>query len=284
MKKILLANGCSLVEGSEIGNKQFNYDESIDGPNTGVAVFHLMSQEHIDHMKSNNWASLLAKKLNIPFESLAMGGSSNRRIARTTMLKVDKLLKTYKPEEILVVIGFSDMSRYEVFFDTTGYKPFVINHTFKGQTKEEKEILKGQENKCESLVELFTAHFLELLVLKHYLEAKKVDYFFTYGLVQNVIYEYGEDKVDALLSKFEDASQFLDLLEFKNTDKWYLPHADFNEHELGFIKNLYQSCFYFISRNNNFPIGNGFHPLEEAHAHFSEEVFKVLENKYKVPK
>jgi hypothetical protein len=88
-KKILLTNGCSFVNGAGLQDRE-----------------------------SERWSYHLAKKLNMEDINLSSEGASNDRILRTTIewLKENK----DKLSDVLVVIGWTQMTRTEFFNDVIG--------------------------------------------------------------------------------------------------------------------------------------------------------------------
>jgi hypothetical protein len=287
MKKLLLTNGCSLTEGAELGNAQFGYDEKKNDPNTGIRLKHLMSQEHWDHLTTHCWPALVASKIGYDLENLGYGGSSNRRIARLTMERVEAHLKAgMDPKDIFVFIGFTDMSRFEVRMDHTDFRQFVLRFLPKDITlsKRDQIIIRGQEEKAEIIYEMITNHHLEVLSLKHYLESRGVDYMFTYGLLQDLQHEYG-DGVRNELFNYYDLRLYTELLEYLNGDKWFLPHIEerHKEDTIDLVMTLYLSSFHFLnSYKFHCKCGTNLHPLEEAHEKYAEMITDYLIAKGKV--
>jgi hypothetical protein len=72
-------------------------------------------------LRNENWTGVIATKLGIDLENDyyndALPGGSNDRIVRTTLSKLPELLEKYKPEEILVLIGWTDSSRTEFCYN-----------------------------------------------------------------------------------------------------------------------------------------------------------------------
>ena len=87
-KKILLTNGCSWVNGAGLPNREIQ-----------------------------RWSYHLAKKLNMEDVNLSSEGASNNTIIRTTIewLKENK----DKFSDVLVIIGWTQMTRTEFFNDVT---------------------------------------------------------------------------------------------------------------------------------------------------------------------
>jgi hypothetical protein len=65
---------------------------------------------------STNWPTVLASQLQKPFVNLAIGGSGNHRIFRTTI----EYLNTHQRPE-LVVIGWTALARYELISNQGSY-------------------------------------------------------------------------------------------------------------------------------------------------------------------
>lgn len=100
MKKVLYVNGCSHSCGSEI---------SYPGSHRTATDIHLC------------WGGQLARTLNLQQVNHASNGQSNQSIYSTTIHGILELLQTTKPEEILVVIGWSSFDRKEMIYDNKVY-------------------------------------------------------------------------------------------------------------------------------------------------------------------
>ena len=87
-KKILLTNGCSWVNGAGLPNRE-----------------------------TQRWSYHLAKKLNMEDINISSEGASNDKILRTTIDWITE--NKEKISEIIVVIGWTQITRMEIFNDIT---------------------------------------------------------------------------------------------------------------------------------------------------------------------
>lgn len=139
------------------------------------------------------WADFLAKKMAMPVTNLAVPGSNNKRILRSTIecLESDNMLG----KRPLVIIGWSFLSRQEIWY--YGNKKEVLdrapdNHNRDSQsrlqfitldwilgTKEATDyhknlVIDTPNEKHKMIVDFYT----DLFLITQYLKAKNLDYFF----------------------------------------------------------------------------------------------------------
>jgi hypothetical protein len=277
MIKMLYANGDSMTEGSELGNAKFNYDEKKYGPGSYRTAPH-MTKEHAEHMETNSYPYVLKKILGIENHiNAAMGGSSNRRIVRTTIADVEALLKTYKPEEILVVIGWSAADRFELY-NEGHYSQIIPGYAVSSMFSNRKKKIVVYDNLINSeFHEVFIRHTLEIIALKNYLESKGIKHLFCYGLATFFLQQYGEDTIRNEFRMHQELRTFTDLAEF---DQWFIPPPIpevASRAEL--VLDLPKYSLYSHSHNLGFPRGNGGHPLEEAHKDWAALMAKHIISK-----
>jgi len=281
MYSVLYANGCSMTEGSELGNKKFNYDESKFSPNIS-RTFNVPSPEHIEHMMTHNYSFIAKELLGIPnIVNDAEGGGSNSRIVRTTILGVNNLLKTHKPEEILVVVGWTTVDRFEyMMYDR--YAQFIPGH-IKHTTLPSGFVRLAKlhaEWASTDLLHCMTSHLMGILHLKNYLESVGVDYVFSYGLSNHLEHSFEESDI----KKIQDNDQLKDLYEMVMNDRWF-----FNEWYQGrvedyktFIDFFSRISFYSHSIDHGFKQGTGLHPLEDAHYSWGKTLHNFVKEKLNV--
>jgi hypothetical protein len=88
MIRLLVTNGCSCTRGEEL-------------PDPGTQA----------------WPVVLGNVLGVPHVNLARDGSSNRRIVRSTVARVDGVRSEHlvRPDEVLVLLAWTQSSRYEYY-------------------------------------------------------------------------------------------------------------------------------------------------------------------------
>ena len=273
MIKMLYANGCSLTEGSELGNDKFNFDEKKYGPNTS-RIFDHLTKEHVAYIESNNYVYRLKEMLNIPeHQNNALGGSCNKRILRTSIIDIEFLLTKYDPSEIFVVIGWTSFDRTEVFTGTH-FQQVVPSHIPHDFTKGQKKYMEYySEVVLEQLEDVLLRHMSEIIILKKYLEKKNITYLFTYALASYLEPDYGDEAVQ-IASKNHDVNVFTN---FVNYESWFLgPNLKFPADMYELFLKMNSFTFYDFANKNGYKCGNGFHPLEEAHEAWADELHKFI--------
>lgn len=143
-------------------------------------------------LRNENWTGVVASNLGVDLDNDyyndALPGGSNDRIVRTTLSKLPELLEKYKPEEILVLIGWTDASRTEFYFagQEPKYYPFLSNNYPKQHDKTPMKV----ETKLHELYYGFFNDLREqqdrltqqLLLLQLYLQTIGVTFLFTNSL------------------------------------------------------------------------------------------------------
>ena len=101
MKRILYVNGCSHSCGAEI-----SYVGSWRKPKD----------------LELSWAGQMAKRFNLIHYNDATSGTGNDAIVSTTIDSLLTLLDKYKPEEIMVIIGWTSFERTDFIYNNIRYK------------------------------------------------------------------------------------------------------------------------------------------------------------------
>jgi hypothetical protein len=107
MIKVLYVNGCSHSAGAEMSKPGF-YRQPYD--------------------LENSFGGVLARRHGLAYQNDACPGGSNNLIQTTTVQSILKLLETYDPSEIFVVIGWTGYDRSELVYNNKLYK-FIPNST-----------------------------------------------------------------------------------------------------------------------------------------------------------
>lgn len=191
--KILLANGCSHTAGCEIEYKR--QPECFD----------------------KAWPKFLADKLGYDHINLAKGGSSNYRIIRTTqnwIIKNVLLDKTYKSEDVCVIIMWSGFDRKEVYFHDTNVlddinplcKPEYIN------TKMVKEINALKDVIVYFHDDVFSNHEFITMFINFYefLENNSIKAYFVNGIKEVLKLEYADNR-HRLFNDYSNALKYIEV-------------------------------------------------------------------------
>jgi hypothetical protein len=98
MNKILIANGCSFTAG------------------------HGIDPNNVEECKEAAWPRWVADHYNYNWVNMAIGGSGNEQISRTTIITLSNLIEIDKvnPEDIIVCILWSGFDRYEYWSNKQG--------------------------------------------------------------------------------------------------------------------------------------------------------------------
>lgn len=141
-----------------------------------------------DIKRKDGWGGQLAAKLGLDpltnYTNEALPGGSNDRIVRMTTYSVLHLLEMYDPSELLVVIGWTDASRIEKFFNQ--YQTYVPLLPHCPPPRDAHKAL-------HKMNELWTAYFsdgtesanrclAQMLHLQSFLDALGVKYIFTQSI------------------------------------------------------------------------------------------------------
>lgn len=149
--------------------------------------------------QSGSYSTTLAEKLNLPVDNIAVSGSSNDRIARTTIEKV--LSELGSNNRLLVIVGWSFVRRLEVWYYGNNHKvesripdkhsnedhknPRFVTLTMLSALNE-----LTVEQKCLVNEDLFvhkqlTDFYTNVYLLSQFLQNKSVDYLF-FSAAKNV--------------------------------------------------------------------------------------------------
>lgn len=153
---MILVNGCSHTSGSEI-------------------EFYMQHE-----CKDKAWPAHLGQLMNQDVINIALAGSGNERISRTTiewLIKNVQLQQNYKPADLTVIIMWSGFDRFEEW--NSRLKQFVSSQSdafyddklpeFSEYAKYKKIINTWASNEYKNLIYiLHTAVFLESLGIKYY--------------------------------------------------------------------------------------------------------------------
>lgn len=277
--KILYANGCSMVEGCELGNAEYEYDESKTGPITSRAPYYNLSPQHIQHMQTHCWSYVLKCFLEIQnYQNGARAGAGGKHIVKTTIIDVLALLENYKPEEIFVVIGWTRINRFE-FLDPSG-----VEYQFApGTNAPSRSLLHPKIREMASIYETYIAqnlknnqlqHFIDVIELQNFLVANKIKFMFSYGTYENMKKSYSEN--DFKLTVNDDT---IKLLHRNIDDSNFIFYGEHNSSLDYRVRDIKSASFEHFAFSNNYPIGNGQHPLEEAHHAWADFLFTEITNR-----
>jgi len=244
---ILLANGCSFTEG---------YD-----------LFH----------KESSWPYQLGNSLNFKTVNLALGGSSNDRIYRTTI----EYLNTHSDPD-LVVIGWTSFNRAEISSVHGLYLRLTNDNCLSDTTEFDQDLTNVHKFWLTTLYNQYINYrnwLHNVLHLQNYFVIKNINYRFFSAFDTNHILEFANES-DLSLELADQSFQWRDR-------KKYAPfrgiHKEYQE-LLGLVKQIDLSKW--ITRNQhtmqsflntyNYNVDATGHYLEDGHRHWAEQIKSEL--------
>lgn len=149
--------------------------------------------------QNGSYSTTLGEKLNLPVDNIAVAGSNNDRIARTTIEKV--LLESRSTKRLLVIVGWSFVRRLEVWYYGNSYKveSRIPDRNNKEEHKNPRFVTLDMlsalneltvEQKCLVNEDLFvhkqlTDFYTHVYLLSQFLQNNSVDYLF-FSAAKNV--------------------------------------------------------------------------------------------------
>lgn len=149
--------------------------------------------------QSGSYSTTLGEKLNVPVENIAVQGSNNDRIVRTTIEKV--LSESSSNNRLLVIVGWSFVRRLEVWYYGNNYKveSKIPDRNNKQEHKNPRFVTLNMlstlneltiEQKCLVNEDLFvhkqlTDFYTNVYLLSQFLQNNAVDYLF-FSAAKNV--------------------------------------------------------------------------------------------------
>lgn len=229
------------------------------------------------------WPHKLAKRLGIECINISNAGSSNDGILRRTLNQLDKVLETYKPEEIFYIVGWSSPERKDFFYKSpenhavweTMY-PGEIHH-FKGHTDSIDRFYREYVMSFWNSEEFITRYIQHNLTLHYFFKAHNIQHLFF-----DAFYESKEAVMSPKHSIRESKklySVFLDMMRDKDRlESLQLtnPLKKYNKIvESNFVDTSFNS--YILDREKELDrMLITFHPNEEGHELWAEYLHRFL--------
>jgi len=236
-KKILYANGCSYMCGSEI---------------EGYRIFE--SEYNL------RWcfAGQIANKYGLEYFNEAQPGSSNDRIVRTTMLWIsDSLRSGIKSEDIFCIIGWTNPQRFELYYKDNWMSWIPGSGKEMGDwAVDKRQKLDYQELDRYSIKYLVSEYgnltklINQIILLSMFFKYLNVDF-----VMLNSSHSPGYDKY------FKEHSGL----------KYLFPYRHFFEHHMGFHSRYFRKVFrgHFMKNING-------HPDKFLHTLYFEELDQFI--------
>ena len=261
--KLLLAEGDSWTAGDIIDpNLQDKLNGNVNAPEN-------------DHWRLPKvWPSKLGKHINTEVINAAHAGSSNDGIARRTVNKVLELLKDNKPEDILVVIGFSSPERKDFFYARDNEASWDTIYPLDNfvNSPDRENFKKNYVNLYWNEFEYFTRYLNTVIYLHSFLQTKNIDHLFF-----NAFYQENNGKLNSrsfkkMLKRFQEkhSEVFLNKIGISNLFKEYSIIED-----CCFVNTSFKS--YLDNQEGSYL--DGLHPSEEGHSIWAKFLANFISEK-----
>ena len=249
-------------------------------------ITYINSPENDSYRLPKVWPNMLGEISNIKVLNTAVAGSSNDGIVRRTLNQVIKLLEEYKPEDILVVIGWSSPERKDFFYnDGVVHKRWETLYPAELYQKHiSKELQKFYELYVKYFwdVEEFSNRYIEqCLLISNFLDGFGIKYYFFNAFYEssiegytNLYDKYFKNKVRGIPD--ERALEFYEeLTNLKGeTDKVFFNEYRkiYNSH---FLRISFKNFCDMIEANRLVKFDNN-HPSYKMHKEWSKYLHKQL--------
>ena len=279
--KILYANGDSWTAGDIVDPEIF-----------GDQLQYVMHPDNAPYRLNKVWPHIVGKNLGLEVVNNSYAGSSNDGIVRRTLNDIPKLLKEYKPEEIVVIIGWSSPERKDFFYSDGERKnwdtlyPAELDH-WKDDNEDINDFYKIYVRKYWNEEEYIYRFITQTLLLSSYLKTKGIKHYFF-----NAFYEHKDLIVERDPSR-HNIKHSPTLFSF--IDKFYTKHFDnkkWLEH-LGFetlideFYSVYNSSFFKLSfsellvrleHKEGSDTYLDYHPTDKGHQAWADHLTEAFKN------
>ena len=202
------------------------------------------------HRRKHCYTGIMSDQLGIAsYQNSGSPGGSNERCYRMLINELSEALLIYKPEEIFVNVGLSHATRREFCYgnDPQSYYKYTIHEPFQHQKNTKNyqlwELMVKDFNQDYGI---FTFNIMMVLGIQNFLRINKIPYLITNSLSPEI------PKQKSIISP-----QLLDQIVKKN-------------------RYLIDPSFHKFSMQNEYKMGPGGHPLEEAHMAWGSELVKYI--------
>jgi len=236
------------------------------------------------------WPHKIGKELNIEVINNSHAGASNDRIFRSTINDITNLLKTNKPEDLLVVVGWSSPERRDFFYkwheQDTGEWECLYPGELEHWTSERKELLDFYKLYVTNHwypEEFITRHCLNNISLHYFLKGLNIKHIFF-----NSFYENKEDVIDKDKHQLLESPKFDTFISdfYNDTDIKTLKRLEI-DNILTEYTSVYKDVFFkdtFISYLLSFDIEEkilDYHPTEKGHELWAKYLSSYIYDKFR---
>lgn len=269
--KVLVADGDSWTAG-----------EIIDPKLVDLINGNIMHKDNDAYRLPKVWPHKLASKLGVECINIGEAGSSNDGIVRRTVNKLENILKKYKTEEILYIIGWSSPERKDFFFTDEKHRAWETLYpgefeSFKSENKRLLDFYKRYTVNFWNPEEFICRYIHHNLYLHTYLESKNIKHlFFNAFYEERAVLESDEHTLKfsiPLEKEIEKLSENLALTKFLNLDNLIVLYKD-----LVFKNYLKESFVSYIVKKEKELEENiiTYHPNEKGHDLWANYIYESI--------
>lgn len=276
--KVIYADGDSWTAGDIVDPEIF-----------GDRLDHVMHPDNNDYRLPKVWPHKLGKIAGKKVVNNSYAGSSNDAIVRRVVDQVPNLLNVYKPEEILVVVGWSSPERKDFFYSYENERswetlyPAELQH-WDHPDEERKEFYKIYVNKFWNKEEYISRFIHHVIYLDSYLSKLGVKYVFFNAFYEDKATIYDKNSGHKLLSS-PSLNEFI--MEYYSRIKDNNSYLKFNTSETIFkqfntiYKDLFLKTSFIQYLKDNFKNYSeqeliDYHPTELGHQLWAEKLGEEL--------
>lgn len=230
---ILIAGGDSFIFGNELPDWYSN------------------PQQYSQFTFPSLWAKqTLVNNVFVGYHSCARPGNSNDAIQRMTIQNIEQLQNEKPKEEILIVVAWTFVPRFEFPFEFSIDSPDSPFATISVYEQSNRSAVKDF---AKTFFKNVSVHWYQhyntvksILILQNYLNYKKIPYLFT--MTDNIVLSYQND---------DQLNPYWKMVDFS---KWFFFPPANEPHNTTTPRGFYQWAV-----ENKYPVGPDKHPLEQAH-------------------
>lgn len=266
--KKVVSGGCSFTAGAEL------VDFSPIWPPSGCIRFR----------GESTWAHWVQRKLytNAIVDNVAMPGSDFGSCVRRVIFHIDNLLKSYQPQEIVVLVMWTSFLRREyprilpkdsIPYYTDDEDKFWCSLPsdaegyigFQQRVKEQRKDVLYDEHLKRTVTDFYRKRTESTNII--YYPLQQMEYLISYLNSQNIKFYFTSafDDFDRYVDFKREPNIFLDAM----VKRLNLKNIIHTENNLGFSE---------WSKQNGYKCGPQSHPLEAAHKHWADKFCTFIEN------
>lgn len=221
------------------------------------------------------WPSKLAKILKCKSVNTSVAGSSNDGIVRRCLNKIPELLTTYKPEDILVIIGWSSPERKDFFYKNSWDTLYPAQYDTYHSSDEIKQFYNTYLNYFWKEEEYLTRYVNNVILLHNFFENLNIRHYFFDAFYERK--EVGLKKTNSLYS-------YINTFYKKSSKSSYLRHINL-DFSIPYYYNIYKSNYIektfkeFINKKlTDKTYFEDYHPTETSHQLWANYLYEKIDN------